>query len=96
MELAKGLSEHAANVVGIASIFWIIFQKEIPRSAHTISSDGIGHYNRLHDRVLQKGYYLPPSGYEVCFLSAAMTDEMLHDAAVRLAELIREEAHLWA
>jgi glutamate-1-semialdehyde 2,1-aminomutase len=95
-DMTARLSGYAANVVGIASLFWIIFQKEIPRAAHAISPDGINHYNRLHDRILRNGYYLPPSGYEVCFLSTAMTDQMLADAATGLARLISEEAHAWS
>ncbi len=84
------------NVVGVASIYWIIFQENIPRTSKAIDSDGIAHYNRFHGKVLDAGIYLPPSGYEVCFISAAHTDAMLDEAANTLSDVIKEEAHTWA
>ena len=44
----------------------------------------------------KQGLYLPPSGYEVCFLNAAHTDDELTDAAEVLANMIQQEAHQWA
>jgi glutamate-1-semialdehyde 2,1-aminomutase len=61
-----------------------------------IDKDGISHFNRMYHKVLDQGLYLPPSGYEVCFISAAHTSEMLADAAVTLASLIKQEAHEWS
>ncbi len=90
------VANHTVNVAGVGSIYWIVFQKDLPRAAHAISTDGIGHYNRMHDRILQAGIYLPPSGYEVCFLSAAMNEAVLDQAADTLAAGIRQEAHVWA
>ncbi|MEW6050953.1 MAG: glutamate-1-semialdehyde 2,1-aminomutase [Candidatus Zixiibacteriota bacterium] len=93
--LMQRLSGRAVNIAGVASIFWIVFQRELPLSADTISSDGISHYNRVHERILDAGLYLPPSGYEVCFLSAAHTNEMLDQAVEVLASAIGKEAHSW-
>ena len=90
------LGGSAVNIAGVASIYWIVFQRELPRAAHTISTDGIAHYNRMHAGILESGLYLPPSGYEVCFLSAAHTDEQLAHAATLLTKAIKEEAHAWA
>lgn len=95
-DLTTRLNTSAINVAGVASMFWIVFQRELPRSTAVISKDGISHYNRMHGRVLDNGLYLPPSGYEVGFISAAHTDEMLERAAVTLASIIKEEAHEWA
>jgi len=94
-ELTEKLKGYTVNVAGVASIYWIVFQRDLPRKAEAISADGISHYNRVHDRVLNSGIYLPPSGYEVCFVSAAHTEEMLKDAAATLAEAFRQEAHKW-
>jgi glutamate-1-semialdehyde 2,1-aminomutase len=94
--MMSNLGDNTVNIAGVASIFWIVFQGDLPRAAHNISSDGIAHYNRMHGRILERGVYLPPSGYEVCFLSAAHTDEMLTQAAEVLTEAIRSEAHEWA
>jgi glutamate-1-semialdehyde 2,1-aminomutase len=93
--LTSHLDGNKVNVAGVGSIFWIVFQNDIPRAASQISSDGIAHYNRMHSTVLDEGIYLPPSGYEVCFISAAHTDEMLGKAADKLAEIISREAHQW-
>ncbi len=93
-KLVTQLRDMAVNIAGIASIFWIVFQKDLPRAAAGIQTDGISHFNRMHEGILNKGIYLPPSGYEVCFISAAHTDKMLDEAAGILVEAIREEAHL--
>lgn len=90
------LRDSAVNIAGAASIFWIVFQRDLPKTATAISSDGISHFNRIHEKVLNSGIYLPPSGYEVCFISAAHTDEMLDSAAATLSEKIQQEAHRWA
>lgn len=89
------LRNHTVNIAGVASIFWIVFQRDLPRSAAAIDPDGISHYNRMHASILDQGIYLPPSGYEVCFISAAHTDEMLEEAAENLVSIIRQEAHEW-
>ncbi|MCP4705579.1 MAG: glutamate-1-semialdehyde 2,1-aminomutase [candidate division Zixibacteria bacterium] len=94
-KLNEKLSDRVVNVTGIASIFWIVFQKELPHSAGEINSDGIAHFNRIHESILNDSIYLPPSGYEVGFMSAAHTDELLDDAVDILAKNIKQEAHQW-
>ncbi len=94
--LMEQLRDNLVNVAGVGSIYWIVFQNDLPRAAHTISTDGISHYNRMHAKILDQGIYLPPSGYEVCFLSTAHTDELLEQAASILATAIKKEAHEWA
>jgi len=94
-EITTRLNGSAVNIAGVSSIFWIVFQQDLPRAAHQIDKDGIGHYNRIHEKVLDAGLYFPPSGYEVCFVSAAQTTEMLTEAAATLASLIKAEAHEW-
>ncbi|MBK7141716.1 MAG: glutamate-1-semialdehyde 2,1-aminomutase [bacterium] len=94
-QMMSHLHGSSVNIAGVASIYWIVFQRDLPRAAHQISTDGIAHYNRMHAGILEAGIYLPPSGYEVCFLSAAQTNEQLSDAADLLADAIKEEAHVW-
>jgi glutamate-1-semialdehyde 2,1-aminomutase len=89
------LEGNTVNIAGVGPIFWIVFQKELPRAAAQINPDGIAHFNRMHEKVLNAGVYLPPSGYEVCFLSTAHTDDMLTQAADTLVEAIGNEAHAW-
>ncbi|PWB76340.1 aspartate aminotransferase family protein, partial [candidate division GN15 bacterium] len=95
-DMMADLKGSTVNIAGIASIYWIVFQRDIPRAAHAIDSDGVAHYNRMHEKILDAGIYLPPSGYEVCFLSAAHTGDMLSNAARILVQAIRQEAHVWA
>jgi len=95
-KLVSQLNGNSVNMAGVGSIFWIVFQRDIPRRACDISSDGISHYNRMHGSVLDAGIYLPPSGYEVCFLSAAHTNQMLDEAADILGSITAQEAHVWA
>jgi len=90
------LADSTVNIAGIASIFWVIFQRDLPRAAAGIDPDGIAHYNRMHARMLDAGLYLPPSGYEVCFLSTVHTGDLLDQAAETMATIIGEEAHQWA
>ncbi|UCC44157.1 MAG: aminotransferase class III-fold pyridoxal phosphate-dependent enzyme, partial [Candidatus Zixiibacteriota bacterium] len=89
--LASQLRGQGVNLIRLASIFWTVFQDEMPRSASAIDAHGISRYNRMHGQVLDSGIYLPPSGYEVCFLSTAHTDEMVVGAARTLASIINGE-----
>jgi glutamate-1-semialdehyde 2,1-aminomutase len=75
---AKG---YAFELVTIGSIFWISFDnsKHI-RKSEEINPDMTG-FKHLHSALLNKGVYLGPSGYEVGFISAAHTDEVLNNAA---------------
>jgi len=84
----KGLD---LQIPTVASIFWLVFQKETPRSADKIDQEGIGIFNRMHNRTLDKGIYLPPSGYEVCFISAAHDEKILTEAADILTDVIKEQ-----
>jgi len=93
--LTSRLESCVVSMAGVASIFWITFQRELPRAAHHIDTDGIAHFNRMHSRALEEGIYLPPSGYEVCFISTTHTDEVLDQAADILSRLIADEAHVW-
>jgi glutamate-1-semialdehyde 2,1-aminomutase len=86
--LSAGLDGAGITIASIGSIFWLSFQQELPRRADRIDSNGIARYNRGYEKILNSGLYFPPSGYEVCFISAAHTEQMLDDAADLLASLI--------
>ena len=88
-KLREKLGGLEVQVVSIGSIFWIVFQSELPRSADKIDPQVIETFNAIHGSILDRGIYLPPSGYEVCFISAAHTEEMLYDAADTIANVIR-------
>lgn len=52
------------------SLLWPLFQDGVRRS-DAVKGEAISTFNRLHKALLDQGVYLPPSGYEVAFLSAA-------------------------
>jgi glutamate-1-semialdehyde 2,1-aminomutase len=52
------------------SLLWPLFQDGVRRS-DGVKGEAITNFNHLHRVLLAQGVYLPPSGYEVAFLSAA-------------------------
>ncbi len=79
--LIEEFADYDADVVRVGSIVWLSFQEERPRRASQIRKSGIDKYNSIHRAVLNEGVYLPPSGYEVMFISTEHTEELLDDAA---------------
>jgi glutamate-1-semialdehyde 2,1-aminomutase len=59
----------------VGSIVWPYFAAAgaVPTSAAAIPAQPITEYHRRYRGWLAHGVYLPPSAYEVCFLSAAHT-----------------------
>ncbi len=64
-----------ARLSRVGPVVWPYFdvQAALPVAAHEISGAAIEEYHSRHRAWLERGVYLPPSGYEVCFLSAAHT-----------------------
>jgi len=87
-DVNRRLSTAGGQIMQLGSIFWLLFQSQAPRAAHQIDSGGIARYNHLHRMILDAGVYLPPSGYEVCFVSAAHTDDMLKSAVEIIADCV--------
>jgi glutamate-1-semialdehyde 2,1-aminomutase len=83
----KKLTDHATqnnyNVTfpRIGSIFWIAFSKENIKRADQIDPESMKNFKLLHAVLLENGIYMGPSGYEVGFVSAAHTTEVLNEAA---------------
>ncbi len=76
----------------IGSIFWPYFADgPVPRTTAAISQDAVRRFNRIHPRLLDQGLYLPPSAYEVLFLSASHTESdvtrLVHALAVEISRL---------
>jgi len=58
----------------VGSLIWFhLVDKEIPRDADSIDPQAIAKLNEMHSGLLARGLYLPPSAYELCFLSAEHT-----------------------
>ncbi len=71
-----------ARAVRMGSIVWPYFDEgELPRRADAISSTAVERLNRIYWPLLNAGVYLPPSPYEVLFISAAHTAEEIEAAA---------------
>ncbi len=83
----------ALQVVRHASLFWIVRGAADPiRRPDRIPAGHAEWFARFFHAALKRGVYLPPSPYEVCFLSMAHDDETLAAAARALAEAARESA----
>jgi glutamate-1-semialdehyde 2,1-aminomutase len=77
------------QLVRIGSIFWFAFQDgPAPRSAESIAEDGAAAYRRVFHGMLERGFALAPSAFEVGFLSLAHTREQLRDFAAALADCL--------
>ncbi len=78
-KLVNGLSELRTNnfkLFSIGSIFWIAFtEKEKIQCAEDIDADSMKHFRTLYHNLLEKGIYTGPSGYEVGFVSEALSNE---------------------
>ncbi len=79
--LNEELAGTQVNIVRVGSIIWLSLQKDAPRKASQIEKAGIERYNSAHHAILDEGVYLPPSGYEVIFVSTAHSKEQLSIAA---------------
>ena len=72
------------------SVVWPYFDLgPIPRTAADISSVAVRRFNAMYQSVLQAGFYLPPSAYEVLFLSAAHTPTHIDGLAAALVSAAR-------
>ncbi len=60
----------------MGSLLWPLFQDGVRRS-DAVQSESISKFNLLHRTLLEHGIYLPPSGYEVAFISAAHDEAAL-------------------
>ena len=64
------------NILYIGSIFWIAFSENcVVRKASQIDAAMVNKFKYFHAELLQRGIYIGPSGYEVCFISQAHTEE---------------------
>ena len=95
-EFASKINAHAAakgydfEMVHIGSIFWLSFAgKKRIQKADQIDPD-MSMFKHLFAALLERGVYLGPSGYEVGFVSAAHTREVLAEAAEAFCDSLDE------
>jgi glutamate-1-semialdehyde 2,1-aminomutase len=82
-ELGAALEQkHAAHPAAkktrlkrVGGVVWPYFELagDWPKEAEDIGAEAAARYHRAYRGWLARGVYLPPSAYEVCFLSAAHT-----------------------
>jgi glutamate-1-semialdehyde 2,1-aminomutase len=88
-ELEKSLGRsQPVTVRSVASLFWIHFGKVSEAFPPEISPASHEAYAGFFRRALAKGIYLPPSPYEVGFISTAHTRAVLEDALGQLAACV--------
>jgi len=87
--LKKNLNGVIYSIVRKGSIIWLVFQSDPPTRADAVDPSAIEIYNNIHRTVLDNGIYLPPSGYEVMFVSTAHTPEMLDKAAEVIGQAVK-------
>jgi glutamate-1-semialdehyde 2,1-aminomutase len=65
--------DKAFRLVRVGSLFWPYYshQGAIPTQAEKIGDDAVAGFKRRYGGWLEQGIYLPPSAYEVGFLSTA-------------------------
>ena len=74
-----------ARVRRMGSIVWPYFATgEYPRRADLISDAAMERFTRMYHRLLDGGYYLPPSSYEVLFISNAHTEDEIDGLAAAI------------
>lgn len=76
------------KVVHYSSLFWIVPKDKVEKLAD-IPANLTENFNKLFEVLLDRGVYLAPNAYEVGFVSAAHTDEVIRDLEHRLEHRIQ-------
>jgi glutamate-1-semialdehyde 2,1-aminomutase len=80
-------SRFPVHLVRVGSLFWLsLHEAGAPRTAAPLTALGTARFAALFHAMLDRGVYLPPSGYEACFLSLAHSSADL----TRFAQALRE------
>jgi glutamate-1-semialdehyde 2,1-aminomutase len=77
---------YPVSLVRAGSLFWMsLHEQGAPRSAVALGERSAARFAALFHAMLDRGVYLPPSAYEVCFLSLAHSRADLEEFAAALA-----------
>lgn len=94
-KLAEGFAplKTRLEIVRVGSIFWIRHHAAAAvRNPDRIPSDNSAWFARFFHAAVDRGVYLPPSAYEVGFVSMAHTDAVLDTAAGALIDAATQVA----
>ena len=92
-KLAEGFAslKTPLDIVRVGSIFWIRHHAaSAVRNPERIPSENAAWFARFFHGAVERGVYLPPSAYEVGFVSMAHTDAVLATAAAALVEAAQQ------
>jgi len=80
-----------AKLVRVGSIFWLALQSgDAPRRASAVDPAAAKRFAPLYHFLLDRGFYLGPSAYEVSFLSAAHAERDVDALAAALDDAFAE------
>jgi glutamate-1-semialdehyde 2,1-aminomutase len=75
------------HFVRLGSMFWLsLHQAGAPRTGTTLTDKAAAYFGQFFHLMMEQGVYLPPSAYEVYFLSLAHTEDDLQTFADTLRE----------
>ena len=92
-QLATGLRSIAADtgidmvVEQVGTMLTVFFAETLPKNFGQVAACDHERFGRFHQSMLNAGVYLPPSGYEAWFVSAAHTQADV-DRTLECARLI--------
>ncbi len=79
------------KIFNIGSIFWMAFSDEdYIHSTEQIDPQSMKLFSTFYNDLLDNGIYFGPSGYEVGFISAAHTKEILDEAAIKICRSLEK------
>ena len=87
-----GALPDAPRIVREGSVFWFVSGSEAPSRIDHIPARQSEWFARFFRAALARGVYLPPSGFEVCFMSMAHDEATLVTAGEALAAAAAEAA----
>jgi glutamate-1-semialdehyde 2,1-aminomutase len=92
--LAEGLRQlirecgTSACVEQVGTMLTLFFGDSLPKNFDAVSACDHERFGRFHQGMLDRGVYLPPSGYEAWFVSAAHTEADIDMALAAAAEAL--------
>ncbi len=90
-EILESSGLHFGRAVSVGSLLWLYLDElEFPRRADRISQIAMERFKKIYGKLLEKGFYLPPSSYEVLFLSSAHTEKDIDSLANALVKELRQ------
>ncbi len=84
--VAKGLPLHVAKMGGVFTVF---FRRNPVRNLDETKECDTAAYAEFFNRMLERGYYLPPSQFEAAFISAAHSRKEVMGFAAAVQEAVQ-------